>query len=60
MRCKGCRRAVAEAVKAAASGLGGMSLSDLLEGACRLGGQQENLGKMRDKLAMLLSAWVSQ
>ena len=49
-----------KAVEAAASGLGGMSLPDLLEGACRLGGPREDLGKMRDKLAMLLSAWENQ
>ena len=49
-----------KAVEAAASGLGGMSLPDLLEGACRLGGPREDLGRMRDDLAALLSAWESQ
>ena len=49
-----------KAVEAAASGLGGMSLPDLLEGACRLGGPREDLGRMRDELAMLLSAWENQ
>ena len=49
-----------KAVEAAASGLGGTSLPDLLEGACRLGGPREDLGRMRDKLAMLLSAWNDQ
>ncbi len=49
-----------KAVEAAASGLGGMSLPDLLEGACRLGGPREDLGKIRDKLAMLHSAWENQ
>ena len=49
-----------KAVEAAASGLGGTSLPDLLEGACRLGGPREDLGRMRDKLAMLLSAWENQ
>ena len=49
-----------KAVEAAASGLEGMSLPDLLENACRLGGPREDLGRMRDKLAMLLSAWDAQ
>ena len=49
-----------KAVEAAASGLGGMSLPDLLEGACGLGGQREDLGRMRDKLALLLGAWDAQ
>ena len=49
-----------KAVEAAASGLGGMSLPDLLEGACRLAGPREDLGRMRDKLGMLLSAWEGQ
>ena len=49
-----------KAVEAAASGLEGMSLPDLLESACGLGGPREDLGGMRDKLAMLLSAWDAQ
>ena len=49
-----------KAVEAAASGLGGMSLPDLLEGACLFGGPREDLGRMRDKIAILLSAWESQ
>ena len=49
-----------KAVEAAASGLGGMSLPDLLEGACRFGGPREDLGRMRDDLTALLSAWESQ
>ena len=49
-----------KAVEAAASGLGGMSLPDLLEGACLFGGPREDLGRMRDKLTILLSAWESQ
>ena len=47
-------------VEAAASGLGGKSLPDLLESACRLGGPREDLGEIRSKLAMLISAWDNQ
>ena len=48
------------AAEAAASSLGGMSLSDLLESACGLGGPRNDLGKMRDGLARLLDAWHCQ
>ncbi len=49
-----------KAAEAAASRLGGMSLSDLLESACGLGGNRNDLGKMRDGLAQLLDAWECQ
>ena len=49
-----------KAVEAAASGLGGMSLPDLLEGACRSSGPVPGLDKARDDLDKLLNAWKNQ
>ena len=49
-----------KAVGAAASGLGGMTLPDLLEGACRLGTCPQNLGSIRDDFAKILRAWQDQ
>ena len=49
-----------EAAEAAASELDGMSLSDLLEGACGFAGPARDLGKMGDDLARLFSAWSDQ
>ena len=49
-----------KAVEAAASGLEGMSLSDLLESACGLGGPRSDLGRVRGGLARLLDAWDCQ
>ena len=48
------------AVEDAASGLGGMTLPDLLEGACRLTGPSQDLGKMRDSLGNIVDAWRDQ
>ena len=47
-------------VEAAASGLRGMSLPDLLEGACRLGASPQNLGNICDDFAKILSAWLDR
>ena len=49
-----------KAVEAAASGLRGMSLSDLLEGACRLHGPLRDLEKMRYELSNVHNAWLDQ
>ena len=46
--------------EAAASGLKDMSLSDLLEGACKLGISPQNLDKIQDDLAKIYSAWEEQ
>ena len=46
-----------KAAEAAAMGLSGMSLPDLLERACGLGGPLNDLGKMRGELGCLVDAW---
>ena len=48
------------AAEAAAAGLGGMALPDLLENACGLGGPARDLGKMRGELDRLADAWRAQ
>ena len=48
------------ATEAAASGLGGMTLPDLLENACRLGCAAQGLDKTRDELSNLLDAWTGR
>ena len=48
------------AVKAAASELEGMSLPDMLEGACGLGGMRQDLGGMRRDLGRIVDAWRNQ
>ena len=47
-------------VEAAASGLGDMSLPDLLEGACCLHGPLRDLCKMRGELSRVHRAWLGQ
>ena len=51
-----------KAAEAAAAGLGGMALPDLLENACGLGlgGPMRDLGRMRDDLGRLADAWRAQ
>ncbi len=49
-----------KATEAAAAGLGGMALPDMLENACGLGGPRRDLGKMRGDLARLVDAWRAQ
>ena len=49
-------RAVAEA----ATGLGGMSLPDMLEGACKLHGPLRDLDRMKDELSKVYDAWLGQ
>ena len=46
-----------KAAEAAASGLGGMALPDLLENACRFGAPTQDLDKMRGDLGRLVGAW---
>ena len=46
-----------KSMEAAATGLRGASLSDLLEGACGLGGPLSDLDKMRGELGCLVNAW---
>lgn len=48
------------ATEAAASGLGGMALPDLLERACGLGGPERDLDKMRGEMDRLVGAWRAQ
>ena len=48
------------ATEAAAAGLGGMALPDLLENACRLGGPTRDLDKMRGEMDRLADAWRAQ
>ena len=48
------------ATEAAASGLGGMTLPDLLENACGLGCDAQGLDKTRDELSKLLDAWTGR
>ena len=48
------------ATEAAASGLGGMTLPDLLENACRPGRAAQGLDKTRDELSNLLDAWTGR
>ena len=48
------------AVKAAASGLEGMTLPDMLEGACGLCGMRQDLGDMRRDLGRIVDAWHSR
>ena len=47
-------------IEAAASGLEGMSIPDLLEAACRAGWQGGGLGRARDGLGRIVGAWRSQ
>ena len=49
-----------KATEAAAAGLGGMALPDMLENACGLGGPGRDLGRMRADLARLVDAWRAQ
>ena len=49
-----------KATEAAAAGLGGMPLPDLLENACRLGGPTRDLDKMGAELGRLADAWRAQ
>ena len=49
-----------KAVEAAAMGLGGMSIPDLLERACGLGGTMNDLGKMSGELGCLVDAWADR
>ena len=49
-----------DAAEAAASGLGGMSLSDLLENACGHDEPGRDLDKMRRDLGRIVDAWRSQ
>ena len=46
-----------KATEAAASGLGGMTLPDLLENACRFGVPAQGLDKTRADLGRLVDAW---
>ena len=48
------------AVGAAASGLEGMTLPDMLEGACGLGGMRQDLDGMRRDLGRIVRAWRDQ
>ena len=48
------------AAEAAAAGLGGMALPDLLENACGLGGPVRDLDKTRGDLGRLADAWRAQ
>ena len=48
------------AVADAASGLEGMTLPDLLEGACGLGGMRQDLGGLRRDLGRVVLAWRNQ
>ena len=48
------------ATEDAAAGLGGMSLPDLLENACRFGGPARGLDKLRGDLGRLVDAWRAQ
>ena len=48
------------ATESAASGLGGLTLPDLLENACRFCGPAPGLGKMKNGLDRLAGAWDAQ
>ena len=49
-----------KATESAASGLGGSTLPDLLENACRFCGPAPGLGKMKNGLDRLAGAWDAQ
>ena len=49
-----------KAIEAAAAGLRGMDLPDLLENACGFGGPVPGLDKMRSELGRLVDAWQAQ
>ena len=49
-----------QAAEAAATGLEGMALPDLLETACRFAGPPQDLAKMRNSLGDILDVWQKQ
>ena len=49
-----------KAAEAAAAGLGGMTVPDLLENACRRSGPLRDLDKMKGELGGLVNAWRAQ